>query len=313
MLKFPIRVASIDVGSNALRFLAVEYKNRSHFNVLKQDRYQLRLGHDVFLLGRMKEKTIDSAVQGIKIFKNYLKEFSINNYKAVATSAVRESQNGEELINRARKEVGIILEKISGYGELQFIYISVKNRFRLRNEKWVLADIGGGSVDVSLIDKKKILWSESLKIGAIRLLPELHAATEDPEYLRRHIEKQIQSLHIPARADNKKPAGFIATGGNIETIARLLNPSDGISRVSLKDLRELTKKLENLSYRDRIQEFDLEDDRADVILPAACVYERLAILSGAEEVIIPHAELREGIVLYLIDKLWHRKKMCARA
>ena len=96
MRKFPIRVASIDVGSNALRFLAAEFKSRSHYNVLKQDRYPLRLGYDVFLIGRMKEKTIDSAVQGIKIFKNYLKDFNIENYKAVATSAVRESKNGEK-------------------------------------------------------------------------------------------------------------------------------------------------------------------------------------------------------------------------
>ena len=105
VMYFPLRVASIDVGSNALRFLAAEFKNQGEFDLLLNDRYPLRLGHDVFLSGKMTAETISSAVEGLKTFSDNMRRLDIQKYRAVATSAVRESRNGEELIEKVRLEL----------------------------------------------------------------------------------------------------------------------------------------------------------------------------------------------------------------
>jgi exopolyphosphatase/guanosine-5'-triphosphate,3'-diphosphate pyrophosphatase len=305
MSSFPIRVASIDVGSNALRFLATEFTNRTNFNVLSFDRYPLRLGHDVFLEGRMKDKTINSAIRCMRTFYSYLKDLNIEKYRAIATSALRESRNGDVLIMRLRERVGIHLERISESEESRLIYQSIKKRFPFENAKWVLVDVGGGSVEVLLATERDILWSTSYATGAIKLLNMFTKAKEDPGDLKGLIENYLQTLSIPPLIKEKKPAGLIATGGNIEAIAAIIHPSDtgSTNRITITQLKDLTEKLSRYSCQERIREFDLEKNRADVIIPASLVYQRLAVLTGTEEIIVPHARLTEGIVLDLVNSL----------
>lgn len=304
-IRFPINVASIDVGSNALRFLAAEFKNEKDYDLLSSDRYPLRLGHDVFVSGHMTDETISSAVSGLSTFSEQMAGLKVKRYRAVATSAVRESTNGEELVSRAREEIGLELEKISGSEEARLVYLSVKHRVPLGDGQWILADLGGGSVEVSLVDGDGVHWSESHTMGSVRLLEELAGSGDEPGRFKKLLQEYIQTLRIPAVIRDKKPAGFIATGGNIETIASLLSTQNRStsSRVSLNDLRTLIEKLAGLPYRERIKKFNLKEDRADVILPASLVYERLAMLVGADEILVPHAELREGVLLDLIDGL----------
>ncbi|MBN2324683.1 MAG: hypothetical protein JXQ30_13195 [Spirochaetes bacterium] len=303
-VRLPIRIASIDVGSNAMRFLAAEFEDKNTYTLLASDRYPLRLGHDVFVSGRMTDETISSALGGLATFSDHMSRLQVKRYRAVATSAVRESTNGDELIRRSHEEIGLDLEKISGAEEARLIHLSVKHRVSLGDKRWILADLGGGSVEVSLVDETGILWSESHTMGSVRLLEELSGSADKPGRFKKLLEECIQTLSIPAVILDKQPAGFIATGGNIETIASFFSPQESgtPAGVSLGDLRKFTEKLTHLSYRDRIKKLGLKEDRADVILPASLVYERLAMLAGAEEIIVPHAELREGIVLDLLQK-----------
>jgi exopolyphosphatase/guanosine-5'-triphosphate,3'-diphosphate pyrophosphatase len=301
--RFPIRIASIDVGSNAMRFLAAEFENKEKYTLLLSDRYPLRLGHDVFVSGLMTDETISSAICGLATFSDQLARLKVSRYRAVATSAVRESTNSDELVSRAHEEFGLELEKISGAEEARLVHLSVTHRIPLGGKQWILADLGGGSVEVSLVDEGGILWSESYTMGSVRLLEKLAGSGEEPERLKKLLEENIQTLGIPAVILDKRPAGFIATGGNIETIASFFSPQESgtPARLALTDLRIFIEKLAGLSYRDRISKLGLKEDRADVILPASVVYERLAVLIGANEIIVPHADLREGIVLDLID------------
>jgi exopolyphosphatase/guanosine-5'-triphosphate,3'-diphosphate pyrophosphatase len=274
-----------------MRFLAAEFENKEKYTLLLSDRYPLRLGHDVFVSGLMTDETISSAICGLATFSDQLARLKVSRYRAVATSAVRESTNSDELVSRAHEEFGLELEKISGAEEARLVHLSVTHRIPLGGKQWILADLGGGSVEVSLVDEGGILWSESYTMGSVRLLEKLAGSGEEPERFHKLLEEKIQTLGIPAVILDKGPAGFIATGGNIGTPARL----------ALTDLRIFIEKLAGLSYRDRISKLGLKEDRADVILPASVVYERLAVLIGANEIIVPHADLREGIVLDLID------------
>ncbi len=300
---FPARAAAIDIGSNAIRFQAAEFLSSSHYVMLEQVRTPVRLGHDVFLTGRLTEGAVQGAVQALTSYRQRLASLGITRVRAVATSAVRDADNGGELVARARQEADIEIEVITGAEEVRLVHLAVCNRMQLGGERWILADLGGGSVEVSLVDGDQVHWSVSHGMGSVRLLEELTVAGEEPGRFRRRLEEYAATLRIPA-ARRTRRAGFIATGGNIEALARLAGVSPdhaGISVLPLDELRSSIELLAQTSYRNRIDRLGLREDRADVILPAALVYEQLCRQAGMQAIHVPHVGLKDGIVLDLVD------------
>lgn len=300
---FPLRVAAIDVGSNAMRFMAAEFVQPNHYGMLDQVRMPVRLGHDVFLTGRLAASAVDAAVSAMATFHARLRALEVSRYRAVATSAVRDAENREHFLERVLRETGIAIELITGAEEARLVHLAVRNRLNMGRKRWVVADLGGGSVEVSLVDQDDIVWSVSHGMGSVRLLEELTVAGDEPGRFRRRLEEYTATLRIP-RTKKTRLAGFIATGGNIETLGRLSGaPTDarGVTRVPLARLRELIDTLARLSYRQRVEHLGLREDRADVILPAAMVYERLCVLAGFDVVHVPNVGVKDGVVLDIVD------------
>ena len=307
---FPLRVAAVDVGSNAIRFHAAEFADPATWTVLESERASVRLGHDVFLTGKLTRDAMDGAVAAFARFRERMDVLGIARYRAVATSAVRESSNGERFVERVRDEAGIDLEVITGSEEARLVHLAVKSRIPIAAEPWILVDLGGGSVEVSLVDGRGIIWSESHTMGSVRLLEELAGAGQEPGRFRRLLEEYVSTLRIPSAARHRAPAGFAATGGNIEALARLAGAApgpEGVSVVGVDALAAVIGTLSRLSYRQRVDELGLREDRADVILPAAMVYERLARLAGAAEIAVPHVGVKDGVALDLVDELATRR------
>jgi exopolyphosphatase/guanosine-5'-triphosphate,3'-diphosphate pyrophosphatase len=304
--EFPLRVGGIDVGSNAIRFLAAEFTSPTEYTVLAEKRESVRLGHEVFLSGKLAREAMEAAVEAIGGFRVQMHELGIEHYRAVATSATRESRNGEEFVARVRRETGIDLEVITGTEEARLVYEAVRAQVPFGKKKWVLVDLGGGSVEVSLVDNTAILWSESHTMGSVRLLEELNVSGDEPGRFQRLLEEYAATLRIPVIAKQMNPAGLIATGGNIEALARLIGGEPGrgkVARIPLAELRAAISKLSSLSVRQRMEQLGLREDRADVILPAAMVYERVASLVGAPEILVPAVGLKDGVLVDLIDDL----------
>ncbi len=302
--KLPLRVAALDVGSNAIRFSVNEFRTPTEAETLRSERIPVRLGHDVFISGRLTEPAMDAALAAIGAFAAAVKEMKVASWRAVATSAVRESANGGEFAGRVEAETGIRLETIAGVDEARLVHVAVRNRLRLGADRWLMADLGGGSVEVSLVDGSGVLWSESHTIGSVRLLEELAQAGEEPGRFADLLAEYVAALRLPLAGAQRSLAGFIATGGNIEALARLADPTaDGSApaRLPRERLDELVKSLSRMSFRDRIDRLGLREDRADVILPAALVYQRLCHLSGCAEIVVPFVGLREGVMLNLVE------------
>jgi exopolyphosphatase/guanosine-5'-triphosphate,3'-diphosphate pyrophosphatase len=300
---FPIRAAAIDIGSNAIRFLAAEFIEPVRYVVLEQVRAPVRLGHDTFLSGRITASAIAAAAETLSVWAARMGALGIERYRAVATSAVRDSQNGEELIARVREQSGIDIEVITGAEEIRLVHQAVRSRIPLGEDRWVLADLGGGSVEVSLVDDRDVHWSVSHGMGSVRLLEELQVAGDEPGRFRRRLQEYTATLRIPAGGRTRR-AGFIATGGNIETLARLAaaQPDErGASRLPLAGLRAVIDLLVQMPYRQRVEQLGLREDRADVILPAATVYETLCVQAGFDLIHVPNVGLKDGIVLDLVD------------
>ncbi len=302
---FPIRVACVDMGSNAIRFLAAEFSDEVTYDVLAAQRCPVRLGHSVFLSGVLDQQAMDAAVQALIDFKAQMDDSGIEHYRAVATSAVRESKNGTEFVARIREEADLELEVISGSEEARLVHTAVATCIPLGSRKWLLVDLGGGSVEVSLVDQHGAYWSESHTMGSVRLLEELTESGADPGRFRRLLAEYISVLNVPAMADGQQVAGYIATGGNIEALAKLAGFPDevGVSKLPVDTLRSVIEQLARLSYRQRVDDLGLRDDRADVILPAAMVYERLADLVGAGEIVVPRVGIKEGVLFDLVNRL----------
>ncbi len=303
---FPIDVACVDTGSNAIRFQAARFVSPSRFDLLESERVPVRLGHQVFLRGRLAPETMDAAVRAFVSFRERMEALGIAHCRAVATSAVREAHNGDLLKDRIRRESGIRLETITGREEARLVHLAVGSRIDLSGGKWILVDLGGGSVEVSLVDDAGMLWSESHTMGSVRLLEELAEADGDPGRFRRLLEEYVSILRIPAPAQYWSPSGFIATGGNIETLAEITAArvdGDGVAHLPTADLHAMIQHLARLPYRERMERFGLREDRADVILPAALVYHRLAEVAGVPEILVPGLGVKEGVLLDLVQDL----------
>jgi exopolyphosphatase/guanosine-5'-triphosphate,3'-diphosphate pyrophosphatase len=303
MNAFPLRVGCVDMGSNAIRFIAAEFTDDATMVRLDQHRSPVRLGHGVYLSGRLNPAAMDGAVEAMVDFRRRLDALGITKFRAVATSAVRESRNGGDLVDRIRDEAGMELEAISGSEEARLVHLAVSRRVPLVNGQFLLADLGGGSVEVSLVDETGILWSESHTMGSVRLLEELTESGADPGRFRRLLSEYISVLKIPQAASQGEIAGYVATGGNIETLAKLGGSTDdeGVTTLPVPVLREVIEKLAGMSFHQRVEELGLREDRADVVLPAALVYERLADLIGIDEIIVPHVGIKEGVLFDLVD------------
>jgi exopolyphosphatase/guanosine-5'-triphosphate,3'-diphosphate pyrophosphatase len=301
---FPLRAATIDVGSNAIRLLCAELPDpTSRPLVLHSERAPIRLGHSVFLSGRLAEETMEAAIAALRSFRETMTAQGVALYRAVATSAVREAKNGDAFVERVRREAGVELLVISGAEEARLVHAAVRRAVALGERRHLVADLGGGSVEVMLVDGAGILWSESHTLGSVRLLEELSRPGEEPGHLRTLLSEYVAGLRIPPAPGGAPVAGFIATGGNIESLAELAGVAPGgAGRLPLDRLRAVIESLARLPFRERVTTLGLREDRADVILPAALVYERLCVLGGCDEILVPFVGLKDGLLVDLIEE-----------
>jgi len=196
--QFPFRVGCVDAGSNAIRFLAAEFTEPTEFEPLAYERVPVRLGHQVFHTGRLAPQAMEGAAIAFASFRDQMKELELDAFRAVATSAIREAENGQELVDRLKDETGIELEMISGSEEARLVHLAVASRVDLTGGQWILTDLGGGSVEVSLVDDMGMLWSESHTMGSVRILEELSETEADPSGFQRLLSDYVSTLRIPS-------------------------------------------------------------------------------------------------------------------
>lgn len=304
-------MAAIDVGSNAIRFTAAERRRGGELVQLDYARAAVRLGQSTFLTGRMTAENLESAVEAMVDFRRRMEALGVTRHRAVATSAVRDAENGAELVARTRREAAIEIEVIGGEEEARLVWVAVRDRMEI-DGRWVLVDLGGGSLEVSTVRASALERSATYPLGTVRLLERLESredrrsegveGVEGPgpeEGLRQALAELESRLEIPAPGEIR---GMLATGGNIEALAELsgAEPDEaGASRLSLEALTRVMERVESMSYGERIRTLDLRPDRADVIVPAGRIYRRVAELAGVSGLVVPNVGVSDGILLEL--------------
>src|SRR5215510_10793414 len=309
-------IAAIDVGSNAIRLAIANVDTDGGYQPVYTVREPVRLGQDVFTKGTISPHTVDKMVERFIDFKQKLDEHAVTQMKAVATSALREAMNRDLVLRSVNKATGIEISIIGGEEEARLIHLAVKSTVNLKNKVALLVDIGGGSVEVVLADDSTVLCTESYAMGSVRLLKILdekageerfnQLVTEYVDATQRLLEQEI---------GNQKIDVCVGTGGSIESIGELRKEffdKNSNQKVTAEELKALVKKLRATTFEQRIQDLRLRPDRADVIIPAAIVLQKIVQQSGVSEVVIPGIGLKDGVLRELVTQIAEQKKLLYR-
>lgn len=283
------KYAAIDIGSNAMRLLItniVEQKDKvTQFNKSALIRVPIRLGQDAFTVGEISEENIDRMVDAMKAFKLLMKVYKVEHFMACATSAMREAYNGKDVVDIVLQKSDIKIDIIDGKKEAAIITASDLHQFIKTNENYLYVDVGGGSTEFSLFSNGKLVVSKSFKNGTVRLLNNMVN-----EVVWQEIEKWIKT-----HTEGIENIILIGSGGNINKTFKLSGKSQD-KPLSYKYLKNQFDYLNGLTYEQRIVELGLNQDRADVIIPALTIYLCAMRWSGAKHIYVPKIGLSDGIV-----------------
>ena len=286
------RYAAIDIGSNAVRVLIsnVVTKATAPPKYMKSSlvRVPIRLGQDSFTVGEISEANIKRMVKAMKAFKLIMKVNKVKRYMACATSALREANNAEEVIQTIKKKVGIEIQIIDGKREAEII--ATTNIFESinKNRTFLFIDVGGGSTEFSVLVKGKRIVSKSFKVGTVRMINNM---------VSDKVWEEIK-MWIETHTKDYSKIALLGSGGNINKLFKIAKVKDG-RPLSFIKLNTLYNELNLLDYNERIIQWELNPDRSDVIIPATQIYLKALQWSGATEIFVPKIGLSDGMIKVL--------------
>lgn len=290
--------AAIDIGSNAVRLLikkVEEEEGKARFSKVQMLRVPLRLGFDVFAMGKISDKREKNMIRLMKAFSQLMKIYDVEDYRACATSAMRDAKNGPEIIRNIEKKTDIRIEIIDGQEEAKIVYNNHIEYMKDRTGNYMYVDVGGGSTEINLLSQGELVCSRSYNIGTVRIL---NGAARESEWER--MKKDLAEL-----AQSYPKTNIIGSGGNINKLYRLVEKKDKRQlRMTVGSLNELHQKLKALTVEERMRQYELKPDRADVIVPAGDIFLTIAGIIGSEYIYVPVIGLSDGIIddLYLRNR-----------
>lgn len=291
-----MKLAAIDIGSNAVRLLFINvYETPEGPKYVKDAMYRvpLRLGEEVFKKGKLSKKKVKDFVYTMQAFKKLMKVHDPVAYMACATSAMREASNAEEIIQKIKKKSDIKITVISGQEEADILFSNHVEQFQPDpNLNYMYIDVGGGSTELILICKGEKIDRRSFDIGTLRLRD---GKVDDKVWL--DMEYWLLALR-----DKYAPLKAVGTGGNINTIQKYFNKTKS-AELSLQVIQDTYEKLNVLSLEEKILQFSLKPDRADVIVPAAQIFIKVMTILNIESVIIPKVGLADGMIHQMFEQI----------
>jgi exopolyphosphatase/guanosine-5'-triphosphate,3'-diphosphate pyrophosphatase len=294
-----LRYAAIDIGSNAVRLLIAEITNNEGVISFKKNtllRVPLRLGDNAFLDHHISDKKAEDLIKTMVSFKNLMDVYKVQDYMACATSALREAENGAELVAKIKEIANLNLQIVAGQEEANIIYASHVDQTLDRKKTFLYIDVGGGSTELSIFDNGEMKASHSFDLGTIRILDN-QDKDETWDSLKDWLKEETK---------NYKNISGIGTGGNINKLFRLSDEKEG-TPLSYNKLKTLYNYLNSYSLKDRINVLGLSQDRADVIIPACEIFLSVMKWASIKNVYVPKVGLVDGIIQILIDKNFDKK------
>jgi exopolyphosphatase/guanosine-5'-triphosphate,3'-diphosphate pyrophosphatase len=290
-----MKLAAIDIGSNAARLLINEVtetsNNTPEFTKLNLLRIPFRLGIDVFNHGEIGEERKKMVIDTMKVFSQLMKIYKVEHYRACATSAMRDAKNGQEIIELVKQESGINIEKAT------LVYENHIAEGLSKDFGYLYIDVGGGSTELTYYEGGKMKYKHSFNIGTIRLLSNL--VTEE---MWNDMKTEVKSKII-----SKKPMVAIGAGGNINKIFSMSKTKDG-KPMPLSTLKNYHKTLSELSIKERMIKYNLREDRADVLVPALEIFTKVMNWGKINHIYVPKISVADGLIHSIYAQHKKRKK-----
>jgi exopolyphosphatase/guanosine-5'-triphosphate,3'-diphosphate pyrophosphatase len=303
-----VRLAALDVGSNSVHMVIADVHPGGRLQVVDRVKEMVRLGRRTFTTGRLAPETMDLAVRTVKTFGRLARARGVERLRAVATSAVREARNGTAFVRRLRRETGLHVRVISGAEEARLIFLAARHALGLDGGPHLLLDVGGGSVELVLVQDGRPLWMRSFPLGVARLserfLPDDPPSARQVRQLERHLDRQLGGL-----LDRVRHAGVVravGTSGTVNTLiamARAARGEEGTrlhgARATAAELLRLRRRVLAVGPGERGELPGMDPKRAD-LMPAAAVLVGFVLEHGGIGTITACTwALREGVLLDL--------------
>lgn len=285
------KYGAIDIGSNAVRLLIsnviISEEKEPKFKKSSLIRVPIRLGADAFVSELISNENIIRMINAIEAFKLLMDVHGVTEYKACATSAMREAKNGKEVVEQIHKKTGVKVDIIGGKEEAAIISSTDLNELIEGNDSYLYVDVGGGSTEITVFSSGKIITSKSFKIGTVRLLNNKKSINKE---IFASVEKWVKK-----NTKGLKKISLIGSGGNINKLFKMSGRTEG-KPISYIYLNAQYQFLKQMSFDERVSELSLNPDRADVIIPATKIYLSTMKWSGARKIYVPKIGLSDGIV-----------------
>jgi exopolyphosphatase/guanosine-5'-triphosphate,3'-diphosphate pyrophosphatase len=305
-------IAAIDIGSNSLRLVVAQIIPGPDYRVLDEERIPIRLARSLTQYGRLDDAAINDALTALRRFNKIASGFNVKKIRTIATSAVREADNGIEFCERAKHDVGLEVEVISAKQEGQLAYRSVAKAFDIEDKNIAVADIGGGSTEVVLVSSGHIEDILPTKLGAVRMTEmfapssQLFEKSEDYSLMIREIDRRLKK-HLKKKS--LVPQVLIGTGGTFTTLASMLMAQKGIAgesewgyRIPRADVSHLLDMLRKMTLKQRRNVQGLSDDRADIIVAGLAIIDRLMARLKVNILQVHDRGVRDGLLISMINE-----------
>ena len=286
-----LKLAAIDIGSNAVRLLVndiIDNHEKPYFQKASLVRLPVRLGADVFEDGKISDTNIKRLTDTIEAYRLLMQIHGVTEYRAFATSAMREAENGKKVAQHIKAKTGIEIQIIDGMLEAELLFATRITKQLDTSKSYLYVDVGGGSTECTLFADGKSRASQSFKIGTIRLL---NNQVSDKKWTR--LKDWLSDIK-----PSKKPLTIIGTGGNVNKISKIINGKKQ-PFISNRQLRDLYKELSTLNMEQRMRRYSMRPDRADVIVPAARIFTTVMAVTDAKELFVPKVGLSDGMIRWM--------------
>ena len=285
------KYGAIDIGSNAVRLLIsnviISDEKEPQFKKSSLIRVPIRLGADAFVNELISKENIARMINAIEAFKLLMDVHGVEEYKACATSAMREAKNGKEVVDQIHEKTGVKIDIIGGKEEAAIISSTDLNELIEGNDSYLYVDVGGGSTEITVFSAGKIIASKSFKMGTVRLLNNKKSVNKE---IFANVEKWVKK-----NTKGLKKVSLIGSGGNINKLFKMSGRTEG-KPISYIYLNAQYQFLKQMSFNERVSELSLNPDRADVIIPATKIYLSTMKWSGARKIYVPKIGLSDGII-----------------
>lgn len=311
-----LRLASIDIGSNAIRLFVGQRSSSGRVRVLEDQRASVRLGKDAFSGGYIRPVTQAELERALIHFRTLCDHWKVDQIRAVGTSALRDSANSRRVIKKLRASTGINVRLINGHAEAALLHKAVSHVLDLDHKSALLIDMGGGSLEVVLSRRGRLITMQSLPLGTVRLLSKVH---HKPRYedIAQWVRTPLYRLRLRLLGPRQRPVDLmVGTGGNLRSLGKLcfrLGLSRSRNRFQRAHLETLANRLFQMSLSQRMKRFQLRRDRADVILPAAVVTLEMMRIFEIHEIVVPNVGLKNGLFWEAMEKAARSRSARRRA